>query len=79
MYMFVLEHVPDNPFYADAARMPHLKALLAPFGGSVATVRDTLSGDSLINYRPLEWLLLPDPWFCSSGVRINIKKETSRK
>lgn len=63
MYMFVLEHVPDNPFYADAARMPHLKALLAPFGGPAATVRDTLSGDSLINYRPLEWLLLPDPWF----------------
>jgi 2-polyprenyl-6-methoxyphenol hydroxylase-like FAD-dependent oxidoreductase len=70
MYMFVLEHVPDNPFYAAADQIPHLKEMLTPFGGPVATVRETLNGNSLINYRPLEWLLLPDPWFAGRAVII---------
>jgi 2-polyprenyl-6-methoxyphenol hydroxylase-like FAD-dependent oxidoreductase len=34
MYMFLLEHVPDNPFYDDTERIPHLKKLMAPFGGT---------------------------------------------
>ena len=63
MYMFLLEHVPDNPFYAEEDRIPHLAELMRPFGGAVAEVRQGLGPDSLINYRPLEWLLLPDPWF----------------
>jgi 2-polyprenyl-6-methoxyphenol hydroxylase-like FAD-dependent oxidoreductase len=70
MYMFVLEHVPDNPFYAVADQVPHLKTLLAPFGGPAATVRETLNKSSLINYRPLEWVLLPDPWFAGRIVII---------
>ena len=70
MYMFVLEHVPDNPFFADDDRVPHLKALLAPFGGPAAGVREGLNSESLINYRPLEWLLLPDPWFSGRVVII---------
>lgn len=63
MYLFVLEHVPNNPFYTDEQLVPRLKELLAPFGGDVTAVREGLGAESLINYRPLEWMLLPEPWY----------------
>lgn len=63
MYMFILEHVPDNPFFPEAEMVEHVRALLAPFGGAVPAVRDGLSDPAQINYRPLEWLLLSKPWY----------------
>ncbi|WP_404714104.1 FAD-dependent oxidoreductase [Sphingomonas sp. MMS24-J13] len=62
MYMFILEHVPDNPFFAEAEMVSHVRALLEPFGGAVPAVRESLTDAAQINYRPLEWLLLPKPW-----------------
>lgn len=62
MYAFILEHVPDNPRFAPEAQLAHLAVLLEPFGGYVPAVRAGLGADSLVNYRPLEWVLLPPPW-----------------
>ena len=62
LYAFILEHVPDNPWFDEAAMLPHVAQLLAPFGGDVATIRENLGPASLVNYRPLEWQLLPRPW-----------------
>jgi len=63
MYMFILENLPDNPFFADDQLVPHVRALLAPFGGNVPGVRDGITGPAEVNYRPLEWILLPKPWY----------------
>lgn len=63
MYMFILEHVPDNPFFPEDEWVPHVRALMAPFGGAVPAVRESITNPSQINYRPLEWLLLPKPWY----------------
>ena len=63
VYVYVLEHVPGNPWFAPDTRVAHLSALMAPFGGNVPEVRASLGADSQIVYRPLEWLLLPSPWF----------------
>ena len=63
MYVFLLEHVPGNPWFAPETHVAHLSALMAPFGGNVPAIRAALGEDSQINYRPLEWLLLPDPWY----------------
>ena len=62
MYAFILEHVPDNPWFAPEEQLAHVAELLAPFGGYVPEVRAALGPDSLVNYRPLEWLLLEAPW-----------------
>jgi 2-polyprenyl-6-methoxyphenol hydroxylase-like FAD-dependent oxidoreductase len=62
MYAFILEHVPDNPWFAPDEQLDHVAELLAPFGGYVAQVRDQLGAESLVNYRPLEWVLVPSPW-----------------
>jgi 2-polyprenyl-6-methoxyphenol hydroxylase-like FAD-dependent oxidoreductase len=62
MYAFILEHVPDNPWYEPEEQLPHVAELLHRYGGYVAAVRDSLGEDSLVNYRPLEWMMLPTPW-----------------
>ena len=63
MYVFLLEHVPGNPWFAPETHVTHLSELMAPFGGNVPAIRAALGEESQINYRPLEWLLLPDPWY----------------
>lgn len=62
MYAFILEHVPDNPWYEPAEQLSHVAELLRPYGGYVADVRERLGEGSLVNYRPLEWLMLQAPW-----------------
>ena len=70
MYVFLLEHVPGNPWFAPETHVEHLTELLAPFGGNLTAVRETLGDHSQIVYRPLEWLLLPDPWYSGRVVLI---------
>lgn len=62
MYMFILEHVPHNPFFSDDELVPRVRALLEPFGGAVPAVRESIVRADQVNYRPLEWILLPKPW-----------------
>jgi 2-polyprenyl-6-methoxyphenol hydroxylase-like FAD-dependent oxidoreductase len=62
MYAFVLEHVPDNPWYEPDEQLGHVAGLLEPYGGYVEGIRAALGPDSLVNYRPLEWVMLPAPW-----------------
>nr|WP_231708505.1 FAD-dependent oxidoreductase [Sphingomonas populi] len=62
MYVWVLEHVPDNPWIAPEDQPTRLRSLIADFGGEVGNLRDSIGPESSIVYRPLEALLLPAPW-----------------
>lgn len=70
MYMFLLEHVPGNPWFPPETHVAHLSKLMEPFGGHVKAVREGLGEQSQIVYRPLEWLLVPDPWYSGRVVLI---------
>ena len=63
MYMFLLEHVPDNRRMPEEQWPALLAERLAPFGGIWHELRANLGSHSRINYRPLEMLLLPAPWY----------------
>jgi 2-polyprenyl-6-methoxyphenol hydroxylase-like FAD-dependent oxidoreductase len=70
MYLFLLQHVPDNPRMPEE-RFPALLAeQLRGFGGALGAIRDGLGPSSRINYRPLEKLLLPPPWHRGRAVLI---------
>lgn len=61
MYMFLLENTPRKRV-PDAQLHVELRKLLLPYGGVLAQIREEISTDSNIVYRPLEGFLLPAPW-----------------
>lgn len=70
MYLYLLEHVPDNPWREKAALPGLLKALMAGFGGEAARLRETVNDQTEIIYRPLESILLTDRWSAGRVVLI---------
>jgi 2-polyprenyl-6-methoxyphenol hydroxylase-like FAD-dependent oxidoreductase len=70
MYLYLLEHVPGNPWRDKAAMPGLLRALMADFGGEAARLRDSITDDTPIIYRPLETILLTDTWSCGRIVLI---------
>ncbi|QCP49636.1 FAD-binding protein [Trinickia violacea] len=71
MYIFVTEDRPTNE-YIDPAEWPRMLAdLLAPFGAPlIQSIRAQIGAESRVNYRPLESLLLPQPWFSGRVVLV---------
>lgn len=63
MYLFLLDAAPGNPWIDPSDWLSVLKDKLQDFGGHVATLREQLDNQSRIVYRPLETVLLPDPWY----------------
>jgi 2-polyprenyl-6-methoxyphenol hydroxylase-like FAD-dependent oxidoreductase len=70
MYLFLLQNVPDNPRMPEERFPELLAAQLLGFGGALGAIRDGLSPASRINYRPLEKLLLPQPWHRGRAILI---------
>jgi 2-polyprenyl-6-methoxyphenol hydroxylase-like FAD-dependent oxidoreductase len=65
MYMFLLQRSPANPWIALEDQPQRLYDAMGGWGGIVPEVRETVltTNAHTINYRPLEAVLLPDPWF----------------
>lgn len=63
MYLFLLETVAGNQRMPEEQWPQLLAERMQPFGSPLAELRTTLDEGSRINYRPLETLLLPSPWF----------------
>lgn len=63
MYLFLLETVAGNQRMPEEQWPRLLAQRLLPFGSPLAELRATLDEGARINYRPLETLLLPSPWF----------------
>ena len=62
MYLYLLQHVPDNRRMPPGQWPALLAAELAEFDGLLAEIRENLGPASRVNYRPLEKLLLAPPW-----------------
>src|SRR4051812_42995753 len=62
MYLFLLQHVPDNPRMPEERWPALLGEQVRGFGGPLGAVRENLGASARINYRPLEKFLLPPPW-----------------
>jgi 2-polyprenyl-6-methoxyphenol hydroxylase-like FAD-dependent oxidoreductase len=62
MYLYLLEHVPDNPWREKAELPGLLRGLMDGFGGEAARLKETIGDDASIIYRPLESVLIEDSW-----------------
>jgi 2-polyprenyl-6-methoxyphenol hydroxylase-like FAD-dependent oxidoreductase len=65
MYMFLLDHQPDSQWVELKDQPQHLYDLMEGWGGIVPQVRETVltTNAHTINYRPLEAILMPKPWY----------------
>jgi 2-polyprenyl-6-methoxyphenol hydroxylase-like FAD-dependent oxidoreductase len=65
MYMFLLQRSPSNPWVPVEEQPRRLYEAMSGWGGIVPQVRETVmtSNAHTINYRPLETVLLPNPWY----------------
>ncbi len=62
VYLFVLTRMEPNSFVRPEDQIGMLREFLAPFGGHVGDIRDSLGEESSLVYRPLDALLLDLPW-----------------
>jgi 2-polyprenyl-6-methoxyphenol hydroxylase-like FAD-dependent oxidoreductase len=63
MYQFLVQPFADPELPAPEDRPARMRELLAPFGGSVAEVRDQITDPAKVDVRKLYWLLMPSPWY----------------
>ncbi|MGC3983051.1 MAG: FAD-dependent oxidoreductase [Steroidobacteraceae bacterium] len=63
MYMFLLEYSPDNPWLPPEEQPKRLYEQMAGFGGIVPIVRESVLTCGSVNYRPLEAIIQPAPWY----------------
>jgi 2-polyprenyl-6-methoxyphenol hydroxylase-like FAD-dependent oxidoreductase len=65
MYMFLLHPAASNPWIEPKDQPQRLYEAMEGFGGIVPAIRNTVrtTNASSVNYRPLEVLLHPAPWY----------------
>jgi 2-polyprenyl-6-methoxyphenol hydroxylase-like FAD-dependent oxidoreductase len=65
MYMYLLHPAASDPWIEPKDQPQKLYEAMAGFGGIVPAIRDTVrtTNASSVNYRPLEVLLQPAPWY----------------
>jgi 2-polyprenyl-6-methoxyphenol hydroxylase-like FAD-dependent oxidoreductase len=63
LYVLLVQNVPDAT-HPDQRRLPELlRALLAGYGSPLAELVPKIRDPSAIDYRPLETILIPRPWY----------------
>lgn len=63
VYLWVLTEDREQLRVPESEMHDRLRAHIADFGGNVAWLRDRMTSDTWINYRPLEGALQPRPWY----------------
>lgn len=61
-YVFLLNTDPGRTWIEPADWPATVRDLLADFGGNLATIREAVTADTPVVYRPLENALQPPPW-----------------
>lgn len=63
MYMLIVTHEPDNPWFEPTSLAKNMRRRLMGFGGLVAELRDLITDSAAVVYRPMETIFLPSPWY----------------
>ncbi|MCZ0954374.1 MAG: FAD-dependent monooxygenase [Rhodospirillaceae bacterium] len=61
-YMFMLLRDDKREYWPDEELYERAHELMAPFGGNIGWMRENMTKDDWINYRPLEAAIQPRPW-----------------
>lgn len=67
IYMWMLTPHAPGQWVDEADGHAELKRLIADFGGTVGWIRDNMTDNDWVNYRPLSAAIQPEPW-CSGRI-----------
>lgn len=70
MYMFITTPEPGNPRYEPRELAAAMRAKLANVPPEIARLREQITDDAAVVYRPLEWLFIDGPWHLGRVVLI---------
>ena len=62
VYLWMLARDDNQEFIPEEENYERMRALLEPFGGNAGWIRDHMTPDDWINYRPLQAAIQPRPW-----------------
>jgi 2-polyprenyl-6-methoxyphenol hydroxylase-like FAD-dependent oxidoreductase len=62
MYMYITTPEPGNPRYDPSQLASSMRSKLKVVPPDIAALREQITDDSAVVYRPLEWLFLEGPW-----------------
>lgn len=70
MYVWLTTTEPGNPRKAQATLADEMREKMASFGGMIAQVREQITDPELVVYRPLEAIIMPNPWHRGRAILI---------
>lgn len=62
IYMWMLTPHTPGDWIDETVAHQRLREQIADFGGTVGWIRDTMTEDAWVNYRPLSAMIQPEPW-----------------
>lgn len=62
MYLFTTSHEPGNPWMDESTLAAELRKRLAGFGGLIAELREQITDNAQVVYKPLEAVFVDEPW-----------------
>ena len=62
IYMWMLTRHEPGIWFDEAEGHARLRERIADFGGTVGWIRDNMTEDDWVNYRPLSAVIQPEPW-----------------
>jgi len=77
MYVFLVQNLPTFTRLPDECLANVMREQLVDFGGLVAAVRDEITDQSTIVYRPVHSFMLPRPWYRGRVVLIGDAAHTT--
>ncbi|WLI04531.1 FAD-dependent oxidoreductase [Pseudomonas sp. FP597] len=63
MYLFTTSHEPGNPWMAAHNMAANLRDRLSGFGGLIGELREQITDNSEVVYKPLETVFVDEPWY----------------
>jgi 2-polyprenyl-6-methoxyphenol hydroxylase-like FAD-dependent oxidoreductase len=63
MYMFSTSHEPENPWYAADQLAALMRDRISNIGGLVGSLREQITDNSQVVYKPMEVVFVDEPWF----------------
>lgn len=63
MYMFLTSHEPGNPWMDSSLLAESMRERLQGFGGLIGELREQITDNSQVVYKPMEVLFVDEPWY----------------